>query len=62
MTAEDSKRRTDAPNIEEREIEGHSVWVATDETGVVAMADDQDELRRLLAENAPAPDDGAGET
>jgi hypothetical protein len=41
------------PHIEERELEGHHVWVATDEAGVVAMADDQDELRRIVAEGQP---------
>ncbi len=58
MTADDSKRRTDAgPHIEEREFEGHNVWVATDDTGVAAMADDQDELKRLVTEDEPADPD-----
>lgn len=59
MTADDSNRPAAAgPHIEERDIEGHSVWVATDDTGVAAMAGDQDELKRLVTEDEPAGDDG----
>ena len=57
MTDGDSNRQASipSPRIEEKEVEGHSVWVATDDVGVAVAADDQEGVRRLLAEGKNPP-------
>jgi hypothetical protein len=38
--------------IETHVIGGHTIWVAVDELGVVALAGSEEELRRALADSA----------